>query len=162
MAQRCAAILESTAAVNYNIPFLDYGAFRAYGYEGEHLVMDMDGDSKVDLVDLEDDANTTETWLNGSQKYWKVYLQSGAVGIDETTNRDAPVASPNPFTNSLVVSGTAANGELILYDVLGKEVMRQKTTASTTALDVQELHQGVYILNRVEGITAKKIVVVRL
>src|SRR3569832_167821 len=50
------------------------------------------------------------------------------IGIDEI---DVPLffdACPNPFTNVLSLKGTHASGEVILYDLAGKEIMHQQTS----------------------------------
>ena len=151
----------ATNAENWNIPYLDAYATRAFGEYGEHTLIDMNGDSKTDLVDLEDDANDGLTWLDGSQQYWKVFLQSTTVGDSGKPDNVALYVYPNPFTNHLVVNGTSANGELILVDVLGREILRQKASSTTTVLDTRKLHQAVFVIAYVEGQITKKYSVVK-
>ena len=54
---------------------------------------------------------------------------------------------PNPFTTDLVLGGTTSRGEMILFDVHGKEIARQKTLASQTIFNSSEITAGFYILN---------------
>ncbi|PZR06327.1 MAG: hypothetical protein DI539_24535, partial [Flavobacterium psychrophilum] len=69
----------SATATQWNLPaVLD-------GYEHRftdtyHVVVDMNGDGKPDLVHTENPATngTQDTFLNGQQKYWKVYLNTGS------------------------------------------------------------------------------------
>ncbi len=66
-------------AVQWNIPaVLDNDEYRiAYFF---HTVIDMNGDGKPDLIDSENQATNGESdvFMNGNQKYWKVYLNTGS------------------------------------------------------------------------------------
>ena len=55
---------------------------------------------------------------------------------------------PNPATDELRVMMNAANtAELIsVYDITGKEVMRQPVEGAMTTLPVSQLHTGIYLL----------------
>ena len=55
---------------------------------------------------------------------------------------------PNPTTDELRVMMNAANtAELIsVYDITGKEVMRQPVEGAMTTLPVSQLHTGIYLL----------------
>ena len=63
---------------------------------------------------------------------------------------------PNPATDELRVMMNAANtAELIsVYDITGKEVMRQPVEGALTTLPVSQLHTGIYLLT-VDGRQAK-------
>ncbi len=54
---------------------------------------------------------------------------------------------PNPFTNEFIISGTKENGEVTLYDVTGKEIIRQKTIDGETKFKTNVLQPGYYLLN---------------
>ena len=41
-----------------------------------------------------------------------------------------------------MVSGTAVNGNLIVYDMLGKEILSQKTFGETTNINTENFHSG--------------------
>jgi hypothetical protein len=58
---------------------------------------------------------------------------------------------PNPFTNELVIkSQVSGSREIILFDVAGKEILRQKTTEAETKLNTEGIAAGFYLL-RVGG-----------
>jgi hypothetical protein len=58
---------------------------------------------------------------------------------------------PNPFTNELVIkSQESSSREIILFDVAGKEILRQKTTEAETRLNTEGIAAGFYLL-RVGG-----------
>lgn len=68
---------------------------------------------------------------------------------------------PNPSKNGVVFIETAANAErtIAFYDVLGKQVLN--TTTSESAVNVSNLHQGVYIVKITEeGKTATRKLVI--
>jgi hypothetical protein len=69
---------------------------------------------------------------------------------------------PNPVSNGTLFIETTANAEktVIVYDVLGKQVLSTKT--SDNAVNVSSLHTGVYIVNITEeGKTATRKLVIR-
>ena len=54
---------------------------------------------------------------------------------------------PNPAGSFLNVQITNPSGqELIVTDVLGKEVMRQSINSSSVTLDTSDLNNGIYLL----------------
>ncbi|MHA3789811.1 FG-GAP repeat domain-containing protein, partial [Flavobacterium hauense] len=69
----------SATATQWNIPIVldEYEHRFAYDY---HVVVDMNGDGKPDLIHTENPAtnNDYDPFLNGQQKYWKVYLNNGS------------------------------------------------------------------------------------
>jgi hypothetical protein len=68
---------------------------------------------------------------------------------------------PNPSKNGVVFIETAANAErtIVFYDILGKKVFN--TTTSETAVNVNNLRQGVYIVKITEeGKTATRKLVI--
>ncbi|MCH2022514.1 MAG: T9SS type A sorting domain-containing protein [Saprospiraceae bacterium] len=67
----------SSTAIQWNIP--DLGETyddQIYGDNSNYSVFDFNGDGKPDLIDAEDNSSGS-VWTNGSQKYWKVYLNTG-------------------------------------------------------------------------------------
>ncbi len=71
----------STSATQWNIPSgfdaLDYRVFETYS---EHVVVDMNGDGLADLVDTENQSTTSSSdpFSAGTQKYWRVYLNTSS------------------------------------------------------------------------------------
>ena len=51
---------------------------------------------------------------------------------------------PNPVSNQLNISTTFEIQKLVIYDVTGKQVKYQE--GNTTAIDVQDLKSGFYLL----------------
>lgn len=54
---------------------------------------------------------------------------------------------PNPFTNEFIINGTEEKGDATLYDIKGKEIMRQKTIEGKTIFKTNGLQPGFYLLN---------------
>ncbi len=63
----------SASPLQWNIPGLGNDEYKVY--DSDHSVIDFNGDGKPDLVDSSDGGNVFTT---GSQKYWKVYLNTGS------------------------------------------------------------------------------------
>lgn len=83
------------------------------------------------------------------------------VGINEIENINSMQVFPNPFTNNFMVN-CIIKGEVVMFDVLGKEVLRQKTTEGENIIDAQHLLPGVYLLNYFSNDKTKIHTVVKL
>jgi len=73
----------------------------------------------------------------------------GPNGIEKRTLPNTGIfAYPNPFDESttILISGTPQQHELILYDVVGQEVKRFKSSESTITLQRESLAKGIYFL----------------
>jgi hypothetical protein len=67
----------STSETQWNLPNVESSEMdmNVVG-NGNFALIDMNGDAKLDLVDAEDNF-TNEVWINGAQRYWKVYTNNG-------------------------------------------------------------------------------------
>ncbi|MBA3649463.1 MAG: T9SS type A sorting domain-containing protein [Chitinophagales bacterium] len=79
------------------------------------------------------------------------YNVDSRVGIENTVEESTLNISPNPFGNELLIKGTKEKGEIIISDVLGKEILRQKTFSLETKINTEKLLLGFYVLNYTEG-----------
>lgn len=80
------------------------------------------------------------------------------IGIEEIKAEDIVAkVYPNPVSNALNIETKEKVDNIILYDILGKEVLRTK---KTNDIDVSNLNNGVYILKLMteKGIRENKIV----
>jgi len=57
---------------------------------------------------------------------------------------------PNPFTKDFEIKGTSVQGEFLLLDELGKEIMHQKTIADKTSINIEDIKPGIYFLRYIE------------
>ncbi|MES2747558.1 MAG: T9SS type A sorting domain-containing protein [Bacteroidota bacterium] len=83
------------------------------------------------------------------------------LGTNENTIAGFSI-SPNPVNNGVFYITTDANAEkaVTIYDILGKQVL--KTVTSENAVNVSNLHSGVYMVQVTEGgKTATKKLVIR-
>src|SRR5207253_1217953 len=70
-----------------------------------------------------------------------------SVGILETSKQQHSISIyPNPFINDLKINNSKENGELVLYDLTGKEILRQTTLEAETKLNTTKIAAGFYIL----------------
>lgn len=72
------------------------------------------------------------------------------VGINEISNNLLLNAYPNPFTNEFTIKGTKEKGVAVLFDEMGKELMRQQTFDSETKFKTEDLLPGFYLLHYTE------------
>ncbi|WP_309641430.1 T9SS type A sorting domain-containing protein [Flavobacterium sp.] len=134
----------SPAFTQWNMPVI--GSYDYNVYDNYHSVLDFDGDEKPDLIDSLDDA-TGNTFLNGTQKYWKVYLNIGSNLATDFFEKDNDIAIyPNPTRDFLNVSVIQEIDSVVIYNALGQEVMAQSLNANEVKIDVSDLQQGIYIL----------------
>jgi hypothetical protein len=74
------------------------------------------------------------------------------VGTDEISNQQSTISIyPNPFFNEIRINSTKENGEVVLYDVTGKKILRQTTSEAETKLNTTKIATGFYILHYIEG-----------
>jgi uncharacterized repeat protein (TIGR01451 family) len=90
------------------------------------------------------DGVTTNTVFNT--------LVYNITGIYETALQNAELLLyPNPFTTSLTLKGTTQKGELIIFDITGKEILRTVTFSAETKITTAHLTAGFYFVNYREG-----------
>ena len=95
-------------------------------------------------------------WIDSRSAY--LILSSGTI-YKTTTGGEAIVATspvklgglsafPNPATTTLQVTGEGLKGELYVYDILGREWIRQSVAIGVKqkTLDVSSLPEGIYFL----------------
>jgi hypothetical protein len=88
----------TATAINWNIPELEFnpedmGSVNGPGY----ALFDLNGDGHPDLVDSRDNNSSTgSVWQNSSQRYWKVYWNSGTAISLTAINWNIPEIEFNP------------------------------------------------------------------
>ncbi len=63
------------------------------------------------------------------------------IGLD-----DDNLIYPNPFSNSFTLTGTTPDEFIIVYDVAGREIIRQQIFESTTIINAENIASGFYFL----------------
>ena len=88
------------------------------------------------------------------------FIICSGVGIDELITENSFIAYPNPFTNELKLNNIDS-GEVVLYDLMGKEMLRQKISDGETKLNAEKISAGFYLLiytdrNKIENFKVVK------
>jgi uncharacterized repeat protein (TIGR03803 family) len=87
--------------------------------------------------------------VNNMGTYFKF---ATTLGVDELANENLISISPNPFADEIKINNSnGKEGEVTLYDVAGKEILRQKTFSGETKLNTEKISAGFYLLNYIEG-----------
>jgi uncharacterized delta-60 repeat protein len=69
------------------------------------------------------------------------------VGVTDVGNEKAFSIYPDPFTDEIYISAKEIRQtEVVLYDVTGKEILREKTAAKETKMNTQRVAPGFYLL----------------
>ena len=137
----------SPTAIQWNIP-ATLDTYEDYVNYNNHVVIDMNGDGKPDLVDSEDEATSgAQIFFNGNQKYWKVYLNN-APSLETGSFAVAPkiVLYPNPVKDVLTISADAAMDAVSIYNLFGQMVMSQTLGKNTAEVNVSGLASGTYLV----------------
>ncbi len=128
------------AAVQWNIPNLESYDYAIY--HTSHSVLDFNNDNKPDLVDSGDGGNV---FLNGSQKFWKVYLNNGSSLSTVDPARSALLTVyPNPVRGMLNLLAQDHISSISICNAQGQRVMAVAVNDSSSAVDVSHLPAGVY------------------
>jgi len=160
----------ATAATNWTLPVgghlvashnasfdaLEYNYTTYSGTIGSQSwsVLDMNGDTKLDLVVY---AERTTTYDNtafgtGAARYWKVYLNASTVtaAASRSISSCSACASiyPNPTEEETTMQSpqTLVGQPYRVIDCLGRVLLAGKITAEKQPLDLGSLAHGVYIV----------------
>jgi len=100
---------------------------------------------------------TNQPGTHSAYAYIDAYCAS-TIGINELSSNNAIRIYPNPMTSFSIIeiSGTKSS-EVVIYDVLGKELLRRKLTANKTEIRKGDLERGIYFVRVNEYI--KKLIV---
>lgn len=138
-----------SSAVNWTVPYLENSFASEDQVQGiNYSVMDFNGDGSPDLIDAQDHT-TGVSWNDGALTYWKVYLNEdvfSSVSIDEyeTNSMEEIHAYPNPTNQWLTLEIEDEIDEILVLDIMGKEVMRLNKPSET--IDLSSLANGSYVL----------------
>lgn len=141
------AILPSFAGANGSLPDTAY-ADSSYSYTFPTYIIPAgyNASKMRAIILLIDTASGQIKNANGSN------LVNTITGISEVIN-GVPTCSvfPNPFVNELKIYSTKENGEVALYDLMGKEILRQRTFTGETKINTVNISAGYYLLNYNDG-----------
>ena len=70
----------------------------------------------------------------------------GVIGVNEINSPLTISVFPNPFEKEFIVKGTKAKGEIVLVDLMGKEIKKQITLDEETKINSEQLLPGMYML----------------
>ncbi|MES2515343.1 MAG: T9SS type A sorting domain-containing protein [Bacteroidota bacterium] len=146
----------------------NYNGAAVFGSSGANdygTSIDVDGSGNIivggnfnDTCDF-DPAVSTYTLLATSPNWSDAFVMkmgSIATGIQNKAIQNAVVSAyPNPFSNNITFKLTGTDMkqfDIVLYDVLGKEVKREeKITEQTATMDVSELNAGIYFYKLIQN-----------
>jgi hypothetical protein len=134
----CADGSATTSPVGGNIPYTySWSPAPGAGQGTASISACMPGTYTCTITSKDGCSTTATTTINFS------------TGINANSLSSSFSVSPNPFGNSLriVLSGDVKGADLILYDVVGKEVMHQTMAQGSQDLNTAELSPGVYLLS---------------
>jgi hypothetical protein len=138
----------SSTATQWNIPVItDTNDYRV-GYD-YHTVIDFNGDLKPDFIDSENQSTETvsDVFLNGNQKYWKVYLNNAPTMANEVFNTINKITFyPNPIKDILNISSETTINSISVYNLLAQEVITKTIHANQATIDASSLSTGTYLV----------------
>lgn len=120
---------------NGGITTTDFGGGLDIGYS-----IALQNDGKIVIAGVAD-------YLGGDSDFAIARYNQDGMGIDENIYKENIISiSPNPFTNIISVTGMQENGELILFDINGKEILKQKCSVKEIQITTSDLLSGAYLL----------------
>jgi uncharacterized repeat protein (TIGR03803 family) len=87
------------------------------------------------------------TMSGGATNNGVVFKYDTNTGIENSEQKSEIEIFPNPFTNELVISSTTGGGEVVLYDITGKEIFGQTVSSEETVINTGKIASGFYVLN---------------
>ena len=89
---------------------------------------------------------STDSPLSESNK--PVWGTCPTAGVDDQSQLDISIY-PNPTLDMVYIEGNYTQLKVVVYDILGKQVMKESITNS---IDISQLEKGVYILQLSDGV----------
>jgi hypothetical protein len=105
---------------------------------------------------IDNPALATAIWGGPeAEDTWGIIL-----GTDYFNDHNSISMYPNPVKNNFVYFSTTQNIEVIIYDILGKEVKVENINPDSDFVDVTTLHKGIYLvrLTTEDGQVTKKLI----
>jgi len=134
----------NTSPTQWNVPNSFEDAYDAGKVSGTvHTTMDINGDGKPDLIDGMNES-ASSVWLNGSQKYWKVYVNSGSGFSSTPTQWNVPNSFEDAY-DAGKVSGTVHTTMDINGDGLPDLIDGMNESASSVWLNGSQKYWKVYV-----------------
>lgn len=78
--------------------------------------------------------------------YDNIYLHKNTVLSSDSFNVSSVKLYPNPTSNILNIEANANVQNVIVYNVLGQEVMNRETNGTSISLDVSSFNNGIYVI----------------
>ena len=82
----------------------------------------------------------------GSVYIDNIYLHKNTVLSNDSFNLTKVKLYPNPTSNILNIEAAANVQNVVIYNVLGQEVMNKQTNGTSVSLDVSGLNAGIYVV----------------
>jgi len=151
--------------------YITYGSTSRYGAGGLDaylLKLDASGNSGCSQNQMTTAVGSTLTVIGnppttvhkGSVRTHSIiHIENGAVVSDPCAEnfigammmKDHPEVFPNPFSHSIIVTGTIAGGMITVLDLSGKIIHKLGASAQSTQIDTDNWSPGFYILQYVNG-----------
>lgn len=119
--------------------------------------LDCDDDSSTDgfysLITITDPTLANQTlyirvfeYSGNSQLRFQVSAYSATLSVDEFENANAFTYFPNPVNNELKLRAQSNIQNVLIYNMLGQEVLRTSPNAFTSDVSMSELQTGAYFV----------------
>lgn len=151
--------------INYNFPYLESGVSGNYSYQwylNDTLIAGATSATYTPLVN--GDYTVTVLDTNNCPKHSLPYTYN-SVGIEEISQLKS-VVFPNPFsefTTILFDKSLIGEYDLLVYDIIGKEVKRvRKITGNKVIIDKRDTGKGLFLTFLVNNQTGEKIFIEKL
>ena len=81
-----------------------------------------------------------------------IHVGINPISTDKINNQEIKIY-PNPFNNHLTLEleENIEDAEVLLYDIVGKQIMRTKISGSKATLNTSGLEKGIYLVKLVHG-----------
>ena len=106
--------------------------------------------------DFDPGAGVFNITSNGENDVFMLKLENFPLGIVESSHIGISVW-PNPFRDKLIVESNATLEKIVLFDLLGRNILEAEPRETKTELDLSQLKSGIYLaLISSEGTTTVK------
>jgi surface protein len=114
-------------------------------YEATSFNKDISNWCVTDIIEEPNSFSTNSPLIQTNKPVWGT---CPTAGVDDQNQLDISIY-PNPTSDMVFVEGNYTQLKVIIYNVLGKEILNKSITNS---IDISHLDNGVYILQLSDGV----------
>lgn len=131
-----------------SVSYIGYLAFPSYYYISYSIVPPAAGQYPLGTSDSFVLVPCESVEAYRSAPNWDIYNYNSCIGLEDIGKENLNIiVYPNPAKDNITIKTNQLNGgNLYIYDIMGKELLRKTISGNEAFLDISNLQAGIYVL----------------